>query len=298
MDTSADAASSVVLTGLTRYPVKSCRGEQLSSALVEPWGLAGDRRWMLIDEAGVALTARQCPALLRVVPQVSDLALLVSAPGQPGLRISVPEAGPLVPVTVWGDVFEATLVRDALDEGSLVGSAAAWFSEVVGRAVRLVYFDDPRRRATDPRRSREGDVVSFADGYPVLLASVDSLTELNSWVANGPRASDGPVPISRFRPNLVVSGAPAWAEDRWRRVRIGETTFRSAKACDRCVLTLTDPDTLVKTKEPLYSLARHRQWDHKTWFAVNLIAENPGGVLRLGDTVEVLEASSQDGPQR
>lgn len=288
MDTQAGAGSSV-LTAITRYPVKSCRGQELTAALVEPWGLAGDRRWMLIDQTGVALTARECPGLLLVVPQVTDEGLRLTSPGQPPLQVAVPDAQPLVTVTVWNDVFEATLVEQ---------EAAAWFSEVAGRAVRLVFFDDPRRRGIDPLRSREGDVVSFADGYPVLLASAESLVELNRWVAKGARAADGPLPMSRFRPNLVVSGSPAWAEDTWRKVRIGETTFRSAKACDRCVLTLIDPDTALKTKEPLYSLARHRQWDHKVWFALNLIAENPGGTLRLGDAVEVLDAAAELGPQR
>lgn len=289
MDTEA-AARSAILTAITRYPVKSCRGQALDAAVVEPWGLVGDRRWMLVDETGVALTARECPGLLRVVPQVTDTGLMLTAPGQPPLQVAVPAVGPLVVVSVWGDTFQATLVENP--------AAAAWFSEVAGRALRLVYFDDPRRRRTDPRRSHAGDVVSFADGYPVLLASADSLAELNRWVAEGARAADGPLSMSRFRPNLVVSRSAAWAEDRWRRVRIGEATFRSAKACDRCVLTLVDPESGLKTKEPLYSLARHRQWDHKAWFAVNLIAENPGSTVRLGDPVEVLEEANESGPQR
>ena len=104
--------------------------------------------------------------------------------------------------------------------------------------------------------------------------------------------------MKRFRPNLVVSGADAWAEDSWRRVRIGETTFRCVKACDRCVMTLMDPDTAVKTKEPLLSLSQHRKWDRKVWFAVNLIPDNPGETLRLGDGVEVLEQAADPEPQR
>jgi hypothetical protein len=287
--TTEASTGSAVLTAITRYPVKSCHGQELTESVVEPWGLAGDRRWMLIDEAGVAVTARECPGLLRVVPQVAGDSLLLDAPQQPPMQVAVPVGGRLVTVRVWDDVFEATLVP---------GSAADWFSEVAGRAVRLVYLDDPRRRPTDPLRSRVGDVVSLADGYPMLLASTESLGELNRWVEEGPRAGDGPLPMSRFRPNLVISGTPAWAEDRWRRVRVGQTTFRSAKACDRCVLTLVDPETGRRTKEPLFSLARHRQWDHKTWFAVNLIAENPGTTLRLGDSVEVLEQSGDSGPQR
>lgn len=288
--TQADAtAPSIALTGLFRYPVKSCRGEAVPAGRVEPWGLAGDRRWMLVDPEGVTLTARQSPRLVLVVPQVTDVGLVLTAPGMPDLAVAAPGPGSLVPVSVWGTPFDAALAAP---------EASAWFSEVAGRPVRLVYLDDPRRRPIDPTYSRPGEVVSMADGFPMLLASQSSLDELNGWIAEGARSADGPLPMARFRPNLVVAGAPAWAEDRWRRVRIGTTTFRAVKACERCVLTLIDPETGGKTKEPLYSLARHRQWDHKTWFAVNLIADDHGGTLHPGDPVEVLEEADEPGPQR
>ena len=261
----------------------------MTSAVVERWGLEGDRRWMLVDSDGVAVTARECPRLVLVTPVLTAKGLLLTAPGMSDLAVSHPPASTLVPVRVSDDAFEAVPAAE---------EASAWFSAWLERAVRLVYFDDPRRRATNPSRSNAGDAVSFADGYPMLLASESSLGELNGWVAEGARAADGPVPMSRFRPNLVVSGAPAWAEDQWRRVRIGDVTFRAAKACERCVLTLVDPETSLKTKEPLYSLARHRQWDHKTWFAVNLLPDAAGATLRVGDEVEVLQATSEPGPQR
>lgn len=283
------AAAPIVLTGITRYPVKSCRGEALEAAYVEPWGLAGDRRWMLVDTEGVTLTARESAPLVLVVAEITERGLLLTAPGMDELAVATPAGGSLVPVNVWGTSFDAALAAP---------EAHAWFSEVAGRPARLVFLDDPTRRPIDPARSRPGEVVSFADGYPMLLASESSLAELNGWIAEGARAGDGPLPMARFRPNLVVGGAPAWAEDRWRRVRIGTTTFRAVKACERCVLTLIDPETAGKTKEPLYSLARHRKWDHKTWFAVNLIADNPGGSLRLGDPVEVLEEAVETDPQR
>lgn len=285
----AEVTGSPTLTALARFPVKSCRGQQLDSAVVEPWGLAGDRRWMLVDTDGVTLTARESPRLVLVVPELTDIGLRLAAPDMPELTVTAPADGPLVPVSVWGAPFHARLA---------VAEASAWFSRVAGRPVRLVYLDDPTRRPINPARSRPGEVVSFADGYPLLLASESSLAELNGWIAEGPRSGDGPLPMTRFRPNLVVGGAPAWSEDRWRRVRIGEVTFRCVKACDRCVLTLIDPETAVKTKEPLYSLARHRQWDHKAWFAVNLIADQPGGTLQLGDEVEVLDEANEPGPLR
>ena len=117
------------------------------------------------------------------------------------------------------------------------------------------------------------------------------MTRVNGWIAEGPKAAEGPIPMRRFRPSVVVSGAPAWAEDGWRRLRIGPVTFRVAKGCDRCVFTTIDPDTAEKGHEPLFALARHRRWDGKVWFGVNLIpdAPPPSAVLRLGDPVEILE---------
>lgn len=279
----------VTLTGITRYPVKSCRREPLTSAVVEPWGLKGDRRWMVVDEAGETFTARQCPSLLLVEPQLTEPGLLLTAPGREPLEVVAPDGGRLVEVSVWGSSFRAAPAGE---------EASAWFRRLTGEDVRLVYLDDPMRRPVNPLRGTSGDVVSMADGYPLLLASQASLAALNGWVAAGPRAGDGPLPMTRFRPNLVVSGAAAWLEDAWRQVRIGATTFRAVKACDRCVLTLIDPETATKTKEPLFSLARHRQWDHKTWFGVNLIPDGAGSTLRIGDRVEVLEAVEEFEPQR
>ncbi len=133
--------------------------------------------------------------------------------------------------------------------------------------------------------------MSFADGYPLLLTSEQSLDAVNGWIAEGPRAAEGPIPMLRFRPSVVVAGAPAWAEDTWRRLRIGPVTFRAAKGCDRCVFTTIDPDTAAKGHEPLFALARHRRWDGKVWFGVNLIPDAPpaGALIRTGDPVEILD---------
>jgi len=286
---SAVDPAAVTLTGITRYPVKSCRREPLSSAVVESWGLAGDRRWMLVDSEGSTYTARECPALLLVVPTITDDGLDLTAPGMEPIRVARPGDGVLVDVDVFSSRFQARLAAE---------EASAWFSELTGKGVRLVYLDDPTRRGVNPDRSVPGDSVSMADGYPVLLANEASLAALNDWVADGPRAGDGPLPMTRFRPNLVVSGAEAWAEDSWRRIRIGGTSFRVVKGCDRCVMTLVDPETAAKTKEPILSLSRHRKWDKKTWFAVNLIPDQSGDVLKVGDEVEVLERVESTEPQR
>jgi hypothetical protein len=271
------------LTEVWRYPVKSCRGERLAEARVEPWGLAGDRRWMVVDGGGDQVTARDYPRLVLVTPQLNGGDhITLTGPDLPDVTVPVPADGDLVPVSVWESDLLATQADD---------KAAAWLTEIIGKPVRLVYLDDPLRRPTNPDYSLDGDRVSFADGYPLLLTTEESLDAVNGWIAEGPRAAEGPIPMRRFRPSVVVAGAPAWAEDGWRRLRIGPVTLRVAKCCNRCVLTTIDPDTAAKGHEPLFVLARHRSWDGKIWFGVNLIPDNPApdALIRPGDPVEILE---------
>jgi uncharacterized protein YcbX len=273
------------LTSIHRFPVKSCRGESLESAVVEPQGLDGDRRWMLVDAAGKAVTAREVNHLVLVRPELTATGLRVTAPGAEPFEVDAPDGSTQVPVQVFSSSFTAAPAGPAAD---------AWFSAALGADVRLVHLDDPVRRRTsgsfpggfgDP-----GDRVSLADGYPLLVATEDSLAALNDEVlANAPTGRD-PLPMSRFRPNVVVSGVPAWSEEDWRVVRVGEAVFRAVKGCARCVITTVDPDTGTREKEPLASLARIRRFDRKTWFGINLVPDTPGAVVRVGDEVEVLEA--------
>lgn len=277
------------LTGINRYPIKSCRGHAVPFAVVWPWGLDGDRRWMLVNEAGRAVTAREYPQLVLVNPRLTADGLLVEAPGADPLWVRTPAEGAHLRVWLRGSEVLATAAAE---------QAHAWFSAVVGTPVRLVYLDDPTRRRPDPRYSSDLDRVSFADGFPLLLASEDSLAALNALIANGPNTAEGPVPMARFRPNLVVAGAPAWAEDRWRMLQIGVASFRVAKGCSRCVLTTIDPETATRGKEPLSTLARHRRWDGRAWFAVNLIPCGSGATIRLGDEVKIVKQVETSGPPR
>ncbi len=276
----------ITLTDIYRYPVKSCRGERLTEATVEPWGLAGDRRFMLVDDDDAVVTAREHPRLVLARPRVESGALRAEAPDIAPLVVRVPDGSDLIVVTIWRSRLRAALVSPEAD---------AWFSKVAGMSVRLVYLDDPTRRRPNPAYSRDCDRVSFADGYPLILATRESLDAVNGWIAEGPLAQEGPLPMRRFRPSVVVSGAPAWAEDGWRRLRIGAATFRVVKSCDRCVLTTIDPDTAAKGKEPIATLARYRRWDGKTWFAVNLIPDDLGPI-NVGDEVEVLDEVPADQP--
>lgn len=272
-----------MVTEIVRYPVKSCRGEALASASVEPWGLAGDRRWMVVGADGEAVTARQHPRLLLVTPRREGQVLRLSRPGVPDIELPLPggeAAGEaLCPVSVW---HHPVLAAEAAKR------AHEWFSELLGRSVMFVYLDDPTRRRPDPVYSLPRDRVSFADGFPLLLTTTGSLAALNELIASGPHGEEGPLAMRRFRPNVVVGGTPPWAEDGWRLLRIGGVEFRVAKGCSRCVLTTIDPDTVVKGREPLVTLARYRHWDGGVWFGVNLIPEHAGRI-RVGDAVEVLE---------
>lgn len=263
------------LSGIRRYPVKSCRGEDLDSAVVEPWGLAGDRRWMLVDDTGVVITAREAHDLFLVEPTITPTGLRLAVPSRPdlpALDIVRPSGERQVPVEIWSSRLTAAPAPDATD----------WFSRLLDRPAHLVYLDDPTRRATSAGFSEPGDRVSFADGYPLLVATTASLAAL-----------DPELSMLRFRPNVVVDGAEAWAEDDWRRIRIGGVTFRAVKGCARCVMTTLDPDTGEGGKEPIATLARVRRFDGATWFGVNLIPDLPPGAssptLRVGDDVEVLE---------
>lgn len=269
------------LTSIHRFPVKSCRGESVDSALVEPWGLSGDRRWMVVDEAGTVITAREVNRMLLIDPVLTGDGLLVTAPDLPPLSVPTPDPAAQVPVEIWSSQLTAAPAGPEAD---------AWFGKALGCPARLVHLDDPTRRPTDPRFGGPDDRVSFADGYPLLLATEESLAALNDAVLELSGGGHEPLPMTRFRPSVVVSGVAAWAEDDWRRIRIGEATFRAVKGCARCVMTTVDPDTAVREKEPIASLARIRRWDGATWFAINLVPDTPGATIRIGDELEVLEA--------
>ncbi|MDT7843003.1 MOSC domain-containing protein [Streptomyces justiciae] len=264
------------------HPVKAFRGLAPREAVVEPWGLAGDRRWALIDDGGKVVTQRQQP---RVALAAAELlpggGVRLSAPGMEPLTVPVPRPVGTVPMQIFRDKVEAVPAEDP--------AVHAWCSAYLGADVRLVHMDDPAtRRPVDPEYAREGETVSFADGYPLLVTTTASLDALNSLIAQGDHAAEGPLPMNRFRPNVVVSGTEAWAEDHWSRLAIGEVVFRVAKTCGRCVVTTTDQASAERGREPLLTLGRHRRLGGKLVFGQNLVPLSPG-VIRVGDPVTVLE---------
>jgi uncharacterized protein YcbX len=272
----------VIVAALHTYPIKGCHGLDHDDVGVEPWGFAGDRRWLITDPHGHFVSQREEPrlALIRPTPVADGLTLV--APGRAPLRVPFPQGEAHTEVRVWRSTLNATPAGPEADE---------WLGGFLGRAVHLVWLDDPTRRTVDPLFGQPGDRVNFADGYPVLLANTRSLAQLNDWIAEDfpADAAGGPVPMSRFRPNLVISGAAAWAEDGFtrRRIRVGAATFRVPKDCARCVVTTIDQDRGERTNQPLRTLARRRLVDQRMLFGVNLIPENLPPDLRIsvGDPV-------------
>ncbi len=270
----------VTLHSIHVYPLKAARGFAPPQAVVEPWGLAGDRRWMLADADGRQVTQREHTQLALVETELTADGLRLTAPGHAPLTVTVPEPEPTVTVTVFGEKVEVAAAPE---------QANAWFRAYLGADVRLVHLDDPAsRRPIDPAFAQPGETVSFADGYPLLLTTRASLDALNSLIAQGDYADDGPLPMNRFRPSVVIEGTAPWAEDDFRRLAIGEAVFRVAKPCGRCVVTTTDQVTAERGKEPLRPLARHRRFGDQLVFGQNLVPETTG-TIRVGDPVRLLD---------
>jgi uncharacterized protein YcbX len=266
----------VQVEAIALYPVKGCRAVSVVRAVVEPWGLAGDRRWLIVDaQSGVAMTQRDTALLTQLAATPTDDGLVLRMPGRPDLSVACPVDAPLVDVTVW----------DFTGPAMLADAATAWLAKALEREVRLVWLDDPTRRRVEPDRP---DTVSFADGFPISLANTASMADLNDRMLE-----DGviptPLPVNRFRANIVISGAPAWVEDSWTggRIRVGETVFRVPGPIGRCLVTTIDQETGEKGHEPLRALGQHRRRDSSLIFAVNLVPDTLG-TIAVGDPVTPL----------
>jgi uncharacterized protein YcbX len=261
------------LRGLHVYPIKSCSGIVVDEWEVDERGLHNDRRWMLVDEAGCFISQREFPRMALIRVRIEPGGLLVDAPDMPSLNVPFrPPDGKLRLTRVWDDLVESRPVG---------GDADRWFSEFLDVGCKLVYLPDESVRPVDPTYGRPGDRVGLADGFPFLLISEASLADLNARL-------ERPVPMNRFRPNLVVRGCEPFAEDGWGRIRIGSMTFRVVKPCSRCAITTVDQTTAATSKEPLRTLARFRKVGTKVLFGQNLIHDSTG-ILRAGASVEILQ---------
>jgi uncharacterized protein YcbX len=255
------------------YPIKSCRGIRLSTAQAEPRGFRYDRRWMLVTEDGMFMTQRKYHRMALIDVSIDPPHLVVKAPKMTPLSLPLSGSGDdSLIVQIWDDVVTATGVSKEADK---------WFSDFLGRRVRLMTMPEDARRSVKAKYAIGENSVSFADAFPYLLISQASLDDLN-------RRLTLPVPMNRFRPNIVIEGCGPYEEDRMRVLLINDVTMHVAKPCSRCVLTTVDQETGEIGKEPLRTLATFRSFDSHVLFGQNLIATTFGEV-KVGDSVDVVD---------
>jgi hypothetical protein len=264
----------ITVSNLTYYPIKACRGFDVPASNIQRMGLEHDRRMMVVTPDGGFLTQREYPQLALITPSLKNEALTLSAPNFDSLQLGIQKTGTPTSVEIW-----ASKGVDAIDQGE---EAATWLSDWLGTSARLVHIADGFKRKLNPNYAiNTDDHTGFADGYPILIISEESLQDLNSRL-------DFAVPMNRFRPNLVVKGSEPFAEDTWKRIRIGEVEMALVKPCARCVVTTIDKDTLAKSKEPLKTLGAYRKHELGAIFGMNVIPLNEGNI-QIGVEVEILE---------
>jgi len=265
----------VQLAAINIYPIKSCAGISLASSRVMCTGLEWDRHWMLVRDDGRFVTQRELPMLATIVPRIVPPSLVLSAPGEQPLSIPLSAAGGARSVTVWRDRVGGIDCGDAV---------AAWLSAVTRESLRLVAFDPALPRASNPVFT--GAVTAFtefSDGYAILLLSETSLEDLNG------RLPGQPLEMAQFRPNLVLSDASAYAEDKFSELRIGAVTLRVVKPCTRCKITTIDQRSGIQHgDEPLRTLRGYRydrQLNGVTFGQNAIVLNGVGQELKVGMAV-------------
>jgi uncharacterized protein YcbX len=271
------------LAALHIYPVKSLRGLAPGTVEVDSLGAVGDRRFLVVDPAGSFMTQRSVPRMALVAASVDESALTLRSAGLEDLRVRrAPDPGArLVAVRVWRN--EGLKAEDCGE------APASWLSRALGTPCRLVRIGPAFSRPVKPEAARPGDRVGFADAFPFLATSEGSLGELNRRIE---RAGGAPVPMDRFRPNLVIGGCGPFEEDTWRRIRVGGIVLRVGGPCIRCAITATDQLTGERGVEPLRTLSTFRRDPEEpssVRFGQNLVHESKSGTLRVGDPVVLLE---------
>jgi hypothetical protein len=264
------------------YPVKSCAGVELMQAELTETGLDLDRAWMVVDEAGEFVTQRELPRMALVRPQLRGGEVVLRAPGMLALHLKVDTVEEPVRVRLWGDEVAA------YDMGAV---AAQWFTDFLGKPLRLVRFDPEHRRLSNQKWTDGVEAPNqFSDGYPVLVASTASLAQLNDkLVAQGREA----VGMERFRPNIVLEGIEAHDEDRLDVLHIateqGGVQLRGVKPCGRCPIPNVDPataevDTIVT--DTLQGYRRNELLGGAFSFGMNaIVLAGDGCTLRVGQDV-------------
>jgi len=264
----------IILTGIRMYPVKSLAGIDLDQTEVQLQGLQDDRLFMLVDENGLFITQRKYPQLALINVKITQGGFNFVATNSTPLNIgSANFQSETVPVKIWQDHCLGIVADEKTNQ---------WFSRYLGFPVRLIQYNHQAPRASDPNYSNPDDIVSFADGFPLLVISQASLNDLNSKL-------ETPVSMTNFRPNIIIDGCDAFAEDDWKQIRIGEVIFDAVKRCSRCVLTTVDPETGIKSEngQPLKTLSQYRKAEGGVFFGMNLIPRS-AGTIQVNDMVEFI----------
>jgi uncharacterized protein len=268
------------ITALNIYPVKSCRGIPLQQGTLTPTGFRDDRHWMLVRPNGRFVTQRELPRMALIGTRVDEAGLTLTAPDMPALTVPRAAPGMARPVTVWK--FDG----QGLDYGA---EAAAWVTQFLETPLSLVAFDTSMPRTCSPDWTQGTHAITeFSDGFPVLVISRASVADLNSRLQS---KSSAALPMERFRPNVVIDGVEAYAEDRIHELRFGDITLRHVKPCARCSITTTDQQRgAVDGVEPLRTLKEYR-FDRElrgVLFGQNaIVASGVGKTLRVGDTFDI-----------
>jgi uncharacterized protein YcbX len=264
----------IELTAIYIYPVKSLRGVSVPHAKLEHGRFVGDRIWPLVDARGEFMHMRDYPRMAQVSAEVTSGGIEVRMDGMPSLDVARPTSDALTRVEhvpLWRRSAPVTPVGREADD---------WFTRALGVECHLMAFVPEANGLNVPSFETNS---SLQDATPFHLTTEESLADLNARMAT-------PIPMNRFRPNLVVRGAAPYAEDRWRTLSVGETTLRWIKPCTRCVATTTDHETGERTsREPLSTLARYRRWNNQVVFGHYLVADSWGDRLSVGDRVRVIE---------
>jgi len=264
----------ITLQTISIYPIKSSSGIQLSSSWVEELGLAFDRRFVVASPTGEMFTARTEPRLCLIQSNLTANGINITAPGMPALLIEYAKlSDEYQQVTVWDSTIHSQKGAEQYNQ---------WFTRYLGKPAQLLFFGENSERFVKNKNSQ----VGFADGYPLLLISQQSLADLNQKLS-----ASNVVSMTQFRPNIVVDGCASFDEDTWKHIRIGEVEFEITTPCSRCIFTTINPETAEQhsQQEPLKTLMNYRQVESgDVMFGQNLVPLNQGQI-KMGDKVEVLE---------
>jgi uncharacterized protein YcbX len=268
------------LSAIYIYPVKSLSGIQLTESEVTQIGFKYDRKWMLVDANNRFLSQRRLPKMALIKTKIQQQKLIISAANKADLTLDlIPKTSHSININIWDEDCPAETISELANQ---------WFSDFLEQPCQLVYQADNSIRQVDQKFSSPNDRTAFSDGFPFLITSEASLSLLNSQMGLK-------LPMQRFRPNIVITDCTSYEEDTWRKINIGSINFKLPKPCSRCSVPQIDPKTAISDKQPLRTLSQTRKWNNKVFFGQNALHDSIG-ILRVGDTVQVIETGDPQPP--